>query len=261
MLSHTHWLMLAGGLLAALSLTHSLLGERAILMPLFRDRSWSLPVAARPAVQSLLRFAWHLTTFAWLGMAATMFGIAPALAFGVVALSSGLLVFVMLRGHLAWPVFLASGLAALHGGGYLPSGVFSALAVLALLLATGVAALHVYWAFVGTSQGSSAVPSLPNGQLLFSPGPIACIAVAVAIGTLAAALAWAVFLPATVAWPLRTVLTLALLVLTLRAVGDGRFMGFSKRIRDTAFGRADDALYTPAVVLLWLGVASALINS
>jgi hypothetical protein len=57
---------------------------------------------------------------------------------------------------------------------------------------------------------------------------------------------------------MRVLLILALFVLSLRAVGDGRFVGFSKRVRDTAFGRADDALYTPAVVLLWFGAASAL---
>ena len=54
------------------------------------------------------------------------------------------------------------------------------------------------------------------------------------------------------------VLIIAFAGLTLRLIGDGRFVGFSKRVRDTAFGRADDALFTPAVVLLWLGTASAL---
>lgn len=180
------------------------------------------------------------------------------LTVGLLALVSGLIVFVEMRSHLAWPILLACGLAALHGGGWLPSAVFVTLALLAAALASGVAGLHLYWAFAGTKTSNSAVPSLPNGQPLFSPGPVACIAVAVAISTLAAAILWAVFMPASVAWPLRTVLALALLVLTLRAVGDGRFVGFSKRVRDTAFGRADDALYTPAVVLLWLGAASAL---
>jgi hypothetical protein len=165
----------------------------------------------------------------------------------------------MLRGHLAWPVFLVCGLAALRSGGWLPSPVFVTLALLAAALAAGVACLHLYWAFVGTAKSSSAVPSLPNGQPLFSPGPLACVAVAVAIASLAAVLLWAVILPPAVAWPVRSVLTLALLVLTARAVGDGRFIGFSKRVRDTAFGRADDALYTPAVVLLWFGAASALL--
>lgn len=256
MLSNSHWLMLAGGLLAVLALAHSILGEREILGPLFRNPSWTLPVAPRPALQSLLRFAWHLTTLAWLSLSAVLFGAAPAFAFGVLALLSGIIVFVMLRGHLAWPVFLACGLAALRGGGWLPNGVFVALALLAAALAFGVAALHLFWAFRGTKTNNSAVPSTPDGQPLFSPGPLACVAVAVAISTLGAALAWAVFLPA--AWPLHTVLTLALIVLTVRAVGDGRFIGFSKRIRDTAFGRADDALYTPLVVLLWFGSASAL---
>lgn len=177
--------------------------------------------------------------------------------FGFCALISGVILFAVKRSHLAWPVLLACGLAALHGGGWLPSQVLVTLALLAAALAFGVAALHVHWSFAGTRKGTAAVPSLPNGQPLFSPGPLACIAVAVALSTLTAALLWAVFVP-TVAWPLRTVLTLALIVLTLRAVGDGRFVGFSKRVRDTAFGRADDALYTPLVVLLCLGAASAL---
>ncbi|HET8932083.1 MAG TPA: DUF3995 domain-containing protein [Polyangiales bacterium] len=186
-------------------------------------------------------------------------GNAPALMLGLVALVSGLILFVRMRRHLAWPVLLAGGLAVLHSSGWLPNVVFVALALLAASLALGVAALHVYWAFAGTKHGGSAVPSSPNGQPLFSPGPLACIAVAVALATLTAALAWAVFLPAALAWPLRTVLSLALIVLSLRAIGDGRFVGFSKRVRDTAFGRADDALYTPAVVLLWFGAASALV--
>src|SRR5262245_59967007 len=70
MFGRNDWLMIAGALLAVLSLLHSAMGERAILGPLFRERGWSLPFAERPAVQSLLRFAWHLTTFAWLGMSA-----------------------------------------------------------------------------------------------------------------------------------------------------------------------------------------------
>lgn len=186
-------------------------------------------------------------------------GNAPALMLGLVALVSGLILFVRMRRHLAWPVLLAGGLAVLHSSGWLPNVVFVALALLAASLALGVAALHVYWAFAGIKHGGSAVPSLPSGQPLFSPGPLACIAVAVALATLTAALAWAVFLPAASAWPLRSVLSLALIVLSLRAIGDGRFVGFSKRVRDTAFGRADDALYTPAVVLLWFGAASALV--
>jgi hypothetical protein len=191
---------------------------------------------------------------AYLGLS----GSALALMLGLLAVVSGLILFVLMRRHLAWPVLLACGLAALRGGGWLPNVVFVTLALLAAALAFGVAALHVYWAFAGSKQGN-AVPSLPNGQPLFSPGPISCIAVAFALSTLAIALVWAVFLPAIPAWPLRTVLTLALLVLTLRVVGDGRFVGFSKQIRDTAFGRADDAVYTPAVILLWFGAASALV--
>lgn len=184
-----------------------------------------------------------------------------SLALGLLALLCGVTMFVRRRSHLAWPVLMASGLAVLHGGGWLPSAVLVALALLAAVLAFGVAVLHLYWAFAGTGtdKSNSAVPSLPNGQPLFSPGPLACVAVAVATASLGTALVWAVFLPTELSWFLNSVLAVALIVLTLRAVGDGRFVGFSKRIRDTTFGRADDALYTPAVVLLCFGAASALV--
>ncbi|TWH31665.1 uncharacterized protein DUF3995, partial [Isoptericola variabilis J7] len=45
----------------------------------------------------------------------------------------------------------------------------------------------------------------------------------------------------------------ALVVLLLRVVGDGRYVGVLKRVRDTAFARADDRYWTPAVGLLAAG--------
>ena len=43
-----------------------------------------------------------------------------------------------------------------------------------------LAALHVYWA-VGGVTGGSAVPSRPDGTPVFRPGPVASLAVALAL--------------------------------------------------------------------------------
>lgn len=55
------------------------------------------------------------------------------------------------------------------------------------------------------------------------------------------------------------VVGLGILVLAARALGDGRGIGFTKRVRTTRFGRADDLYFTPLIVLLAIGSAAALL--
>ena len=51
-----------------IALVHSVLGELALVRPLFAS-DWELPIP-RWAAERILRFAWHLTSIAWLGIAA-----------------------------------------------------------------------------------------------------------------------------------------------------------------------------------------------
>ena len=80
-----------------------------------------------PGKSRTLRFAWHLTTVAWFGLAAVLLAVtagpaAPAAPFftdlvAVVALVSALVAAAGSRGrHLSWLVFLAIGVLAWWGG-------------------------------------------------------------------------------------------------------------------------------------------------
>jgi hypothetical protein len=117
-------LRLAAVLAIGLGIGHSILGERYILIRLFR-RDLPKLFGSDVFTKRTLRFAWHLTTLAWFGLAAVLLAVAagpPAPRFftdlvAVVALASGVVAAVGSRGrHLAWPVFLAIGALAWWGG-------------------------------------------------------------------------------------------------------------------------------------------------
>ena len=109
-------LLIASGLLVALGIAHSYLGERYILIRLFRRGDLPRLFGETEFTQRILRFAWHLTTIAWWGLAALLIEISAAplstsialRTIGVTALVSAAVIAFASRGkHLAWPVFLA----------------------------------------------------------------------------------------------------------------------------------------------------------
>ena len=119
-------LLIAAGLVLLLGLAHSYLGERYILIRLFRRSDLPHLFGSDVFTRRTLRFAWHLTTVAWWGLAALLLLLSePAVApsrgpLGVVvvatAFASAVITFVGSRGrHLAWLVFLAIALAAWLG--------------------------------------------------------------------------------------------------------------------------------------------------
>lgn len=139
--------------------------------------------------------------------------------------------------------------------------------LLAAVLAL-ISALHVYWALGGQWASTALVPTLPNGadpetpdgRLSFNPGPFAMVAVAVLLvvaAMVALGAAGTVTLPVPQVWVRFSIWALAV-VLFLRAVGDFRYVGLTKRVRETPFARLDTTLYTPlclALSALALGVA------
>jgi hypothetical protein len=98
-----------------LAAAHSYLGERYILIRLFRRADLPKLFGGTAFTTRTLRFAWHLTSLAWIGLATTL--VLPGRVAEVVALTfgtSGLAALAGSRGrHLSWVVFLA--IAALAG--------------------------------------------------------------------------------------------------------------------------------------------------
>lgn len=118
-----------------------------------------------------------------------------------------------------------------------------------------LAALHVYWAFGGTSGATGAVPER-DGAPLFRPGPAACAIVAALLAA-AAAIVWAkgaAWSPPGVPRGAITIGTCAVAVAFVgRAIGDFRWVGFFKRRRGTRFARRDTWVYSPLCLALGVG--------
>jgi hypothetical protein len=101
----------------ALGITHSWLGERYIIRRLLRRTDLPTLFGDDSFTRQTLRFAWHLTTVAWFGLAAVLTVIAGALpgvrvsdglifAVAQTFTLSAVLALILTRGrHLSWVVF------------------------------------------------------------------------------------------------------------------------------------------------------------
>ena len=118
-------LYLAALALVGISFSHSYLGERYLLMRLFK-RSEHLPklFGSTEYTRRTLRFAWHVTSVAWLGFAALLVLAARApvstTTLGAVTGAVFALHFAIAFGgsrgrHYSWVVFLAVAVLAYLG--------------------------------------------------------------------------------------------------------------------------------------------------
>lgn len=247
---------IAAALLALIAIAHSALGEKLIVGPLLAARE--LPVAIpRAAARRVIRFAWHLTSLAWLGLAAVLVGVPPAAGFAAVCLVSFLVIVVMLPGHVAWPLFLAAGALALGSAGWLPDALLWAVIGGAVLVALAASVAHAAWAF-GVRRGTAnVIPQRPDGsEPLFHPqGPLTLV-IAAALAFYAVLVVW-VGLGRGGPWGIGLTIAAAV-ILAVRVMGDGHWVGVTKTVRNTGFARADDRYWTPAAALLALGAGAAL---
>lgn len=118
----TTLLYLAAFLAVGLGAAHSWLGERYILVRLFRRGNLPQLFGSAEFTTRTLRFAWHLTTLAWWGFAALLVQLAQssltassaAQVLGYTFIASGLLPLFITRGrHWSWLVLFAIGGIAL----------------------------------------------------------------------------------------------------------------------------------------------------
>lgn len=134
--------------------------------------------------------------------------------------------------------------------------VRTALASTISLVFVGLALWHVRMALSPSSGEAGAVPSV-SGKPLFAPSVGATWAVAVVLllfACLVAAMAGfvEVGIPRSVLSGLGGALALGLLA---RAIGEFKYVGFFKRVRDGKFARLDTWVYSPLCLLLAVGVA------
>lgn len=117
-------LYIAALLLIGIGTAHSVLGERYVLRRLERlDDLPRLTLGGREMMAPVLRFAWHITTIAWIGIAGILILMAhdvlsnqsAAIVVAATFLASALASGIPSRGrHYSWIVFLAVAIIALY---------------------------------------------------------------------------------------------------------------------------------------------------
>jgi hypothetical protein len=149
------------------------------------------------------------------------------------------------------------------------AGVFSArkdatmiAGAAAIVILLAAAAVHVCWAAGGKAGKAVAVPTA-EGHAVIKPSAMGTAMVAAALCVMAVLVALRIGLLKLPGFAGDHILVLTALWLTvalfaLRAIGDFRYVGFFKRIRDSGFARLDTLAYSPLCALLavLIGIAS-----
>ncbi len=121
-------------------------------------------------------------------------------------------------------------------------------------------AIHLYWVFGGKWGMAVAVPTKDiGGEPIFKPGIAATLVVAfglflfalVTVGNLEL---FHTHVPLNYIKPAMIVMTC---VFVLRALGDFKYIGFTKKVKDTPFAKSDSLVFSP--LCLYLGLTSLMI--
>jgi hypothetical protein len=111
--------------------------------------------------------------------------------------------------------------------------------VIAAAMLSALGLIHLYWAAGGTFGKGATVP-IRHGKAVLHPTPVMTVVVAIGLFAMAALVA------ARIGWATWVVAGIFL----LRAVGDFRYVGFFKRVRDSRFAKFDTLFYSPLCLLL-----------
>lgn len=135
-------------------------------------------------------------------------------------------------------------------------------ALLALLngfILAAIGLLHFYWAAGGRWGITQAVPTDESGKRVLKTSPLACIVVGLGLSGFALyyfsiGFGFSLHLPfGKEKWGIWVLVFL----FTARAIGDFRYVGFFKKLKNTQFGKQDTWVYAP--LCLYLGLSSLMI--
>ena len=121
-MNNQYLLYAAALLIIAIGAAHSYLGERYLLIRLLRRDDLPQLFGGTEFTKRTLRFAWHITTVAWLGFAGVLIAIARdvttpavlgAIVGGTFLIHFGIALLGSRGRHYSWVVFLAIGILSL----------------------------------------------------------------------------------------------------------------------------------------------------
>lgn len=112
--------------------------------------------------------------------------------------------------------------------------------------------IHFYWGVGGKRGLKEAVPAKENGEKIFNPTIFSCFLVAIIFSCLAIFILVKggilyLFLPE---WISQYGLVVTAIIFLLRAIGDFKYVGFFKKIKNTDFGKLDTKYYSPLCIFI-----------
>lgn len=115
-----------------------------------------------------------------------------------------------------------------------------------------LSAIHIYWGAGGKRFADRAAPTKDNGQKVLNPKPVHCFVVAAGLlgcglFILITSKVIAVELPK---WLTKNGVWALSILFILRAIGEFNYTGFLKKVKSTAFGKADTKYYSPLCLLI-----------
>lgn len=126
-------------------------------------------------------------------------------------------------------------------------GVMDVLIGLTAALLIGICIIHIYWACGGFWGSKIVLPTIEAQQPVFVPGKLAALTVAFLVLSAAVLLIlqWELF---TIVHPIFLVkwgCWICVGAFSLRVVGDFKYFGLFKKVRNSRFSKYDTYLYTP----------------
>ena len=116
--------------------------------------------------------------------------------------------------------------------------------------------LHFYWAMGGKFGFAESLPKKSSGEQIMNPTKFHCAIVG--LGLLACSAYYYIklgWMPVPLSKSFFVIGWIITVIFLLRAVGDFRYVGFFKKIKDTDFGRQDSRYYSPLCLVLALNGA------
>ncbi len=128
---------------------------------------------------------------------------------------------------------------------------FFAFVLICTFLSIGV--LHLYWAVGGKKWIDIALPQTGTGQLLFKPGAVETIIVALGLFAFAGIIGTKAHFISLPLWN-EIYLSYATAVIgflfLIRSIGEFRYVSFFKKIKHTDFGKMDTLYYSPVCFII-----------
>jgi Protein of unknown function (DUF3995) len=112
--------------------------------------------------------------------------------------------------------------------------------------------IHIYWGVGGKWGASASIPTKEDGEKVMNPKPFDCFVIAIGLSAfgvlmLVKAQLVSLVLPSVI---FDYGVRLVIFVFLLRAIGEFRYVGFFKKIKNTPFGQLDTKYYSPLCLLI-----------